>query len=283
MANRLTRRVILLIAAAAMVSPVRADAPKPARSVLFIGNSLTFGANVPQVTEAMLVAKRTPFVVNQHTIGAATLGSLWNQKDAEGADARMQSKMSPRQKIVGRKWGFVVLQDQSMLPAARPPDTLKHAKLFCDAIHARGSIPVFYATWGYDNDPEMLDKLTATYLKAAKDNNAILAPVGLAFVKAGAADKSIELFMKDGIHASLHGGYLAACVFYAAMSGESPVGLPAKMIGKNRSGKRAIVANVPPAVAKTLQQAAWDAINEMHEKNSVPTTIKHVAVKEASP
>ncbi len=273
----MTRRTLLTLAVlASMLAPAQADAPKPARSVLFIGNSLTFGANVPQVTAAMLVAKRTPFVINQHTIGAATLGSLWNQKDADGADARKQAKMSPRQKIAGRKWGFVVLQDQSMLPAADPQDTLKNAKLFCDAIHDRGSIPVFYATWGYHNDPEMLDKLTATYLKAAKANNAILAPVGLAFAKAGAADKSIKLFMRDGVHASLHGGYLAACVFYAATTGESPVGLPAKMIGKNRSGKRATVANVPPAIAKTLQQAAWDAINEMHEKSDVPTTVKHL-------
>jgi hypothetical protein len=67
--------------------------------------------------------------------------------------------------------------------------------------------------------------LRKAYQTVATQNGGRMAPVGDAWETALASHPAIPLFAGDGSHPAEHGSYLAACVFYAALTGNSPEGL----------------------------------------------------------
>ena len=55
--------------------------------------------------------------------------------------------------------------------------------------------------------------------------DAPVAPVGMAWEKALTHRPDLSLWRADHVHATPQGTYLAACVLYAVIYGQSPVGL----------------------------------------------------------
>jgi hypothetical protein len=93
---------------------------------------------------------------------------------------------------------------------------------------------MLYMTWGrkngdkdfgYKDYDSMQDSLTEGYMGIAEKLSIEVAPVGVAWKTAHERRMQLELWAGDGIHPSLAGSYLAACVFYAAIYKKSPVGL----------------------------------------------------------
>ena len=68
----------------------------------------------------------------------------------------------------------------------------------------------------------------------AKQLRATVAPVGVAWRDALAADPELVLHTADKSHPNPAGFCLAACVFYATLLGKSPEGLPGQLV---RNGK----------------------------------------------
>jgi hypothetical protein len=58
-------------------------------------------------------------------------------------------------------------------------------------------------------------------------------------------------------HYGFHGRYLAACSLYAAITGSSPVGLPANLTIAKFSNNQPLEICVDPKDARYLQQVAW--------------------------
>lgn len=94
-------------------------------------------------------------------------------------------------------------------------------------------MPLFFVTWAhYDGWPEqgmnnygsMQAQINYGYATIAQELNAPMAPVGTAWESA-IQHPDLSLWQEDGSHPSEQGTYLAACVFYAAIFQESPVGL----------------------------------------------------------
>ena len=79
----------------------------------------------------------------------------------------------------------------------------------------------------------------------------MVAPVGRAWERA-LRDPAMTLHDPDGSHPSPAGTYLAACVLYATLTGESPVGLDDGGLG------------LAPASIARLQQVAWDTVQEYY-------------------
>jgi hypothetical protein len=71
----------------------------------------------------------------------------------------------------------------------------------------------------------MTDRLRSSYKLMADENEALLAPVGMAWKKAWETDATIDLWSSDNSHPSVAGSYLAACVFYTTLFKKTPVGL----------------------------------------------------------
>jgi hypothetical protein len=122
-----------------------------------------------------------------------------------------------------------------------------------------GAQTVLYMTWARQHFPEMQAGLARVYTVLAQKIGARVAPVGLAWEAVLLADPSTALYDEDKSHPTPLGSYLAACVFYATFFGESPVGLPAKLV--TTDGKALV--EIPEAQAHLLQSVAWDVVREL--------------------
>jgi hypothetical protein len=269
----LTLSLLLLTPAlAGEQSKSRADAfafhARPVKTrVLFIGNSYTYFNNLPQMISGLAISSREHYEMETEmvTVGGATLKRHWEEGKALEAIKRGD-------------WNYVVLQEQSTLgvgpvvngiPQIADPKTFhEYARLFDAEIKKVGARTIFYLTWARQNAPESQAALTDAYQKIAKELNAIVAPVGLAWESALKKNPRLTLHIQDKSHPTPMGSYLAACVFYAAIYGKTPVGLPARvngnqtdLSGKIKDGPAAELVAVDLADAKLLQQIAWETAN----------------------
>lgn len=265
--RRSTRFLLALVLLFAL--PLCAQEPgayeKDALRVLFIGNSYTYFNNLPEMVAKLAEAgHQKKIIYEMQAPGGVRLKDHWNRSETRTA-------------LSTAKWDYVVLQDQSTLgtnfyfegkPRISSDELFRtYALDFTKSIRDAGAIPVFYLTWAKKKVPEDQAALTAAYMRAARETKSIVAPAGIAWAEIEKNDPSINLFYRDGSHPSPAGTYLNACVFYATLFGRSPVGLPSRISGppvnqdteKVEPGKTAVLVDLPPAQARELQEAAWDA------------------------
>ncbi len=241
-----------------------ADASKPLR-VLFIGNSYTYFNNLPRMVEQLAAAsKNGPRIETQMVVlPGGTLKEQWQLEKASKA-------------IQQGGWDYVVLQEQSTFGASWRVDGLLHlntlyffeyARLFDAAIQKAGAKTVLYQTWPWRDAPEQ-DRQALDYaqMEIARELHAIVAPVALAWQIARKDAPEVSLYWVDGSHPSPGGSYLAACVFYATLTGRKPTGLPNEIIGPSVDAQGKVSSEKPRALvtmsdiaALLAQKAAWSA------------------------
>lgn len=229
--------------AAPWVSSSAADKPM---QVLFVGNSYVYGHDLPLLFAALSAA-------GNHPVKTAMVASGgWHL--SQHVDSAKTLKH-----IQAQSWDVVVLQEHSVTPthtSSRQKETIPAATQLAEAIRAQGANPLLFMTWGRQHGlPEenfadftaMQRALETGYQEVGEAIQAPVAPVGLAWERALAADPDIQLWEADGSHPSLVGSYLAACVFYAVIHQESPVGL-------------SYTASLPAAQASWLQHIAAQTV-----------------------
>ena len=273
-----------LIAAVVLVSAgagyaKEAESRGPLR-VLFVGNSYTYVNDLPSMIQALAAADRgaRPVEISRVLKGGAQLQWHWTGKGRGGKPVKTHA----RAVIEKRRFDFVVIQEQSQMPALNPAVTVRYAELLCQAVRKRGAMPVMFMTWarkGAMKDPrggkppwppeKMQAALAATYIQAGKQGHALVAPVGLAWAAVRKGRPEMVLHKGDGSHPGAHGSYLAACVFHAVLTGRTPVGLPAKLTAK-AGAKTRTLANIPPADAEFLQKTAQQTVEAFRAKHPAP-------------
>ena len=222
--------------------------------VLMLGNSYTQQQDLPsRLQQVFEAAGHAP------TVQGLTSGGLTLANHAEKAQDKTSSWYEALVTDADqREW--VVLQDQSQIPGFQQSssywkDSMSGAETLNTIVAEAGAETMFFMTWGrrdgdsqnptrYPDFSTMQEKLMDGYLSyvdatSAKDRPTWVAPVGLAFahIYNGLVDQGEDpsatdsafytLYSSDGSHPSASGSYLAACVFYASITGESPVGLEA--------------------------------------------------------
>jgi hypothetical protein len=240
--------------------------------VLFIGNSYTYFNNLPELLSRLAEAGRLARV---ETVTLAPGG--WRLKDHWEKGAALKT-------LREGKFDYVVLQEQSTLGVnyfldgksrvANDEVFRPYAERWIAEIKKAGATPVFYLTWARKATPEDQGALTYAYMRAAKQGQARVAPVGLAWARVRQRRPSLELFYVDGSHPGPAGSYLAACTLYATLLHQSPVGLPPKVIGVPVNlmtatpdpSKTEVLVDLPPDEARELQEAAWTVVQQL-EKN----------------
>jgi len=217
---------------------------KMTMDVLFIGNSHTYLNFMPQMLRALTNADEHDFevMVDQCTGEGASLA--WHWSNSQSRDA-----------ITQKPWDFVVLQDRSGGPLEEQDSFVHHAGLLDAEINKQGAKTVLFMTWANRQRPDTQITLTAAYTNLAKEINAILAPVGMAWEAVHRIDSGLELYHRDGRHANPTGSYLSACVFYSVLFNSSPEGLPGAFSHK---GKKRL--DLKKDQALLLQKAAWETI-----------------------
>jgi len=207
--------------------------------VLFIGNSLTYVNDLPKTLSQIAQSLGDTVIYDMYAPGGYTLAQ----------DAKDQTALG---KIASKPWDFVVLQEQSELPALQDSlvnsEVIPYAIQLDDDIHASWpkARTVFFETWGYQNGdtqycptnptlcsyPLMQNQLTKSYGIMAQKTGGIIAPVGEAWRLVRNTHPEINLYADDR-HPSVNGTYLAAAVIYMTLfkkdiAGASPLALDKK-------------------------------------------------------
>lgn len=205
--------------------PLRAQQSK---RVFFVGNSYTSVNDLPRLVADIAQSMDDELVYASNTPGSCTF-------ELHCSNASMD-------KICQGGWDFVVLQEQSQLPAF-PIEMVEEmvypfAKRLVDSIYAFNpeGEAMFYMTWGRKNGDteygsmypmmstyEGMDSLLyARYMYMAEANDASVCPVSRVWHYLRDNHNEIELYMPDGSHPSMAGSYAAACAFYTMMFGRDP-------------------------------------------------------------
>ena len=208
----------------------------PAIDVLWIGNSYTYGNDLPGLVED--IACSAGYVVQHQsaTAGGYTFGSHLNDVNTHNA-------------IASQAWDYVVLQNQSQIPGFPASQvmtqSLPNAVGLVDLIEANDpeTQVLYFQTWGRrDGDQQNCaahppvctfeghtEQLAQGYGIYQAETGGTVVPVGYAWRDAVADPDATfdtqQLWSGDGSHATLHGSYLTAAAFFKALYGESPEGL----------------------------------------------------------
>ena len=186
--------------------------------ILMLGNSLTTANNLPD-----LIGQKLNAEVIVHAKSGARLSEHLNPNTAMGK--LTLSALSNDQ------FDYVILQEMSKAPAVNTEAFLKSVSGLSGLIRKNGAIHIFYATWAYRNGSarltstkmtydEMYSKMHSAYLKAAKDNNALIADVCKAFYE---YPNNEILYANDGVHPSVIGTNLVSECIIAAINNHKGV------------------------------------------------------------
>jgi hypothetical protein len=208
---KISIRLILLLCAALLALPACDVLTGQATThILFIGNSYTiYNGGIDRQLAGLAPAARTKLIA----VGGYTLENHWQEGNA-------------LQSIQKGGWDYVVLQEQSQRPVIEQPQFLEFAKDFDAEIRKSGAQTVLLMTW--ERPDSVVQGVTTTNLQIAYNLigaklGAKVAPAGLAFAQALRQRPDLSLYSQDG-HPTMYGTYLAACVLYATIFGQSPVG-----------------------------------------------------------
>jgi hypothetical protein len=273
--------MIALFAAAALT------ASQP-RTILFVGNSFTFGALSDVVTY------RKDSVTDLNGEGMGGVPALFKRfSDEAGLTYRVSLETAAGQTltwhlanktgIIDRPWDVVVLQQYSTLDPDKPGDvtnTISAARELTELLRSRNSkVDIsLVATWtrpdltyrlGQHWSGEPVQRM-ALDLRSADDRVrelvpaiARVIPVGQAFncaIARGIADPDpydgvtrgqIDLWATDHYHASTYGYYLEALTVFAAVTRSDP-----RKLGPNERAAHDL--HIQPREARLLQDVAFD-------------------------
>jgi hypothetical protein len=267
-----------------------AEAQSPT-SILFVGNSFTYGAGSP----VRFYRADTVTDLNSEGIGGvpALFRSFTQQaglnydvfletRGGTGLDFHLENKLG----VIGtRGWDAVVMQGYSTLDADKPRDPAKlvaTSKQLADFLRTRNPKVLLYlmATWSradqtypakgaWAGQPieAMARDVRAAYDKAAAGASGVksVIPVGEAWtraIKTGVADANpydgiepgkLNLWTYDHYHGSTPGYYLEALVIFGSLTGRDP-----RSLGENECS--AYELGLARADVKALQQVAFDEL-----------------------
>lgn len=294
--HRKVKRFHWLITLITMTATGSACATIPARTtaqtILFIGNSFTYGAHspvwryhadlvhdlngdgvggVPALFKLFTKEAGLNYDVSLETVGGETLEFHYTQKHRQ----------------LDRAWDHVVMQEYSTLSPDRPGDPTtfkKYADKFATMFRQENpSVDIrLMATWSRPDQTyaagghwhgkpieAMGEDLQNAYAKVAADNpsiNGVIA-VGSAFNRAirdGVADPNpydgtsfnqVDLWACDHYHASTYGYYLEALMDFGSITGKDP-----RNLGEHETAADEL--GLSPEQAGALQQIAYQQLRQ---------------------
>ncbi|HEY2661990.1 MAG TPA: hypothetical protein VGI79_19880 [Caulobacteraceae bacterium] len=264
--------------------------PADAASILFVGNSFTYGAHAP------VWKYRSNSVTDLNGDGVGGVPALFKLFTQEigldyavsletvgGKDLRFH--LENKAALIDRPWDHVILQSYSTLDADKPGDatglirdSAVLAKMFHDknpqadvrlmATWSRADLTYpASAHWHGQPIEAMAQDVRAGYDRAAANSPLInsVIPVGQAWNRAfasGFADPNpydgisagqVDLWAYDNYHASTYGYYLEALVVFGAVTGRDP-----RSLGPGETAASEL--GVSPAQASAMQQIAQDEL-----------------------
>jgi len=261
--------------------------PASAKSILFVGNSFTFGADSPVMTW------NPTSVTDLNHDGVGGVPALFKRFASESglyfevsletaAGQSLDWHWRNRRALLDRSWDYVVLQEYSTLDPDRPGNPAKlisASRQLATMFRARNPRVkiALTATWSRPDQTftreghwagSPIERMALDIRRA--DDRALrssgkinwVVPVGQAFncaIASGIADANpydgidagkIDLWADDHYHASTAGYYLEALTVFARITGRDP-----RKLGPNETAAREL--NVASDLASRLQRVAY--------------------------
>jgi hypothetical protein len=243
--------------------PVGKTAPKVSteiKSLLWVGNSFFYYNNSMHGHVGQLLTASGAKGMRASSATISGSGINWHDVEAHFKPGGMASYSfvgdnEVRFNTFDKPFDGVMMMDCSQCPIhpQLKPIFFEYAAKHSATARKYGAAPILFMSWAYQDKPEMTAQLAAEYVKAGKDNNALVVPAGLAFAQSVARRPDLDLYVADKRHPSLMGTYLAACTVVASVYKTNPVGLK-------------YTAGLPADVAAHLQGVAWETSQAFHAR-----------------
>lgn len=240
------KKIALFIFFGAFLTTAWMNGQQKELKVLFVGNSYTYGYNLPHIVSIISEETSIKLITRKSTIGGATLKQHWMS----------QRELETRKIIAEGDFDVVVLQGFSMSAMETPDTTLRYIKLFSDYIRSFGAEPCLYNTWAREKVPQFQSEIDTMYRLASEENNAVRVPVGSAWELAMALRPTVDLFTSDGSHPNELGTMLTASVFVRVLSDELPEALPSFYGIEDGRGETVRLMNHNPEEAEFCRRIA---------------------------
>ncbi len=242
--------------------------------VLYVGNSHTFFWAIPETVAAMVNTVRDDVWLESHRY----LHGGWRLSNFLGEDPNRTPNCLKM--IEQDRYDWVVVQVAIHGYAApeaaqgdRPPTWLtqiERMRTIGDVIRASGARMMVYLLGDPDDGPAG-EECRAALMAFAREYDAVIVPVGEAWsaLRARETEAPVGLTLRgDGVHVGFHLGYLTACMFYMAWTGESPVGHPHPCVAGQELG-------LDDGQAAYIQRLAWDFHRDYHKRHGLITAAEH--------
>ena len=166
-------------------------------NMLFIGNSLTFSNNLPQLVQAK--AKKGGKIIKTKMIAYPNYGleDHWN-------DGKIQ------QLIKTNKYDFVIIQQGPSSQTYGRTSLIMYGAKLKKICRQNNSQLVYFMVWPSRQYYHTFDGVIENYTEAAEKNDALLCAVGQNWKAHFDATNDFSYYEADGFHPSLKGSKVAA-------------------------------------------------------------------------
>jgi hypothetical protein len=214
--------------------------PDLPRSILFVGNSLTYyNGGLGNHMAGFVAASGLGLDINASQIapGGYTLEAHWG--------------VATQDSVTTDIYDWVVLQGSPSNMLNDPSSFRSFSRLFINRINLRGGQSALFIPPSYEDYPQHAETLVDLCESQSNTLPVHLLPINQAWYHVSDDRPSLNLFHPDGVHPSNYGTYLYLCVIYAALFQSSPVGCD-----------YVFDEAISPADRQYLQEAAWTVTSE---------------------
>ncbi len=188
-----------------------ATEPVPKKSVLkilFVGNSLTYTNDLPQLVQEMGKHDSISIEYTALVFPNYSLEDHWKEGKVQ-------------REIETGKYDFVIAQQG---PSALPESQvllLEYAGRLAEVCRKNKASMAIYMVWPSSSRYFDLDNVIYSYTQAAKQTQSLLCPAGLAWKYAWESTPSLPLYGNDSFHPSMTGSLLAAFTVYGTLTNKA--------------------------------------------------------------
>lgn len=167
--------------------------------ILFIGNSLTYTNNLPQLIKTY--AKRKGLKINTKMVAFPNyaIEDHWN-------DGQIQKLIS------SKNYDFVILQQGPSSQNDGREMLIEFGKKYSSLCKSNNAKLCYFMVWPSLTYYHSFDNVIKNYTDAASVNNSILLPVGKVWKDYVDSTNNTEYYGSDGFHPSIKGSQISAKV-----------------------------------------------------------------------
>lgn len=173
-------------------------------SILFIGNSLTFTNNLPELVTSKASEMEITLATKMIAYPNYALEDHWNDGDIQ-------------QLIACGIYDFVIIQQGPSSQAEGRASLLEYGGKIAELCNANGAELAFFMVWPALANYNTFPGVIANYTDAAEATSAILCPVGRVWKEYFDKTSDYSYYGPDNFHPSREGSLVAAEVILASL------------------------------------------------------------------